>query len=103
MYHGKLARDGTLYITRALNEVLWAAMGANPYGMWVCVDASTASPLTAAQKVALPHVEVEMMRRLGRSVPVTMHGLLVSAGNSTECAGPDILAYLKASGRAQVR
>ncbi len=103
MYTAKLARDGTLYLTRAMTDLLWAATNANPYGIWVCVDASTGSPLTAAQKAVLPLVEAEFMKRVGRKLDVSMHGLLVSAGNSTQCAGPEILAYLKATGRAQVR
>lgn len=95
----KVVRDGTLYWTRDLEDVVWAALGANPIGVWCCVDATYGRGLTAEQRTAIPEVEAFIFRLLNRTATVSGHGLLRSYQSSTDCPGPEILAYLKETGR----
>lgn len=92
MYHLKISRDGRRWIVRPDTDEVWAAMGANPIGYMICVDANPQSPPTADQKASLREALDEARRASGlpRSA-VWGHGELVQYGNAgNECPGDEL-------------
>jgi hypothetical protein len=92
MYHYKVDRQGKVYQTRNLTDVVWAQTGANRRGLAVCFDATVGQEPTAAQHVAA----IKLNDYFGTERPdlpmlhpgqVWGHGELGSDGNATSCPG----------------
>lgn len=102
MYHFKIDRSGNVYQVRALQDVVWAEMGANGAGIAVCLDAG----VTAAGGTVNPtDGQLSSLKRLSEwlfterpDLPnltagrVWGHGDLTQYGNNTSCPGAKIKA-----------
>jgi len=101
MYHYKIDRSGNVYLVRALQDVVWAAMGANYENIAVCLDAAPGADATAAQLASLKklakHLAVERpdLPNLFEK-KIWGHGELTQYGNATECPGTKIKSAVQA-------
>ncbi len=96
MYHLKVARDGRIFQTRPFEHICWAAMGANRRGVQVCWDTNGKSGLTEQQRAVFPSLMDLLTGKF--SLPhsqVWGHGEMTWLGNSTECAGPELLQLIQ--------
>jgi hypothetical protein len=96
MYHEKISRDGTVWLTRPICHVCWAAMNANRTGYQICVDCTVGQPPTEDQLKSLKSRLDQLCKQL--EVPnsqVWGHGEMTWLGNATECPGHDLLSLVK--------
>lgn len=97
MYHRKIARDGTVYLVREPEDVVWAATHANPIGLMICVDAGPWSAPTEPQRDSLRGQLDALRAEYGLAQgAVWAHGELVAYGNQTECPGSALLELVRA-------
>lgn len=104
MYHYKIDRSGNVYQVRALQDIVWAEMGANNEGVAICLDAGitnggAAVDATAGQLTSLKLLVDDLFNHRPDLPHLTAgkvwgHGELTQYGNQTECPGAKIKKFV---------
>lgn len=96
-YHYKIDRQGTIYRTRNIEDILWHASNANNISIGICLDGDlTKQHYTKAQEKSLYNLLDEICAWLNiKRQNVFGHGELKAYGNYTACPGVAIECVIK--------